>query len=54
MEIDTNKPMKRGETPVSGHLSFMQRSRIRRISEAFKILMLNHLNIFLLINIFFL
>jgi hypothetical protein len=29
--------MKRGETPVSGHISFMARSRIRRISEGFKI-----------------
>jgi hypothetical protein len=68
--------MKRGETPVSGHISFMARSRIRRISEGFKIFfplpfssevsitkenymsrklkMLNHLNIILLMNIFFL
>jgi hypothetical protein len=29
--------MKRGETPVSGHISFMPRSRIRGISEGFKI-----------------
>jgi hypothetical protein len=29
--------MKRGETPVSGHIRFMPRSRIRRISEGFKI-----------------
>jgi hypothetical protein len=37
MEIDTDTPMKRGKTPVSGHISFMPRSRIRRISEGFKI-----------------